>query len=251
MKMIQTLGKRCACALALVTLLCIELLAVPSAREYLQDDGKICGNQINFFSDKGKKVAVVRGGFRFEVASRIVSGENGVVWIATHGKTQHARHDVTIYVEGNAHVEDIDSSTTDSMMLIRLHLQGSITADGSGLSAKPLLNSPLYRKALATLKQDQQMLKAVQAKAERQGKPLKEDPIVVRKSQPKKKPAEPKEEKDPTASTKLENVADKTSSGNGDMQVSEELVSLTGNKPKKTQGSEVPAQMASVNFGRR
>lgn len=182
MTTVTTLAKRCAVfCFALGIGIGSIFAAAPAANDYLQDDATISGRQINFFNDGNEQVAVVNGDFRFEVGQRTISGNQGVVWINSLGKTATARHDITIYVNGDARIDDIDSTTTDEMMLIRVHVEGRVAAKGD-VSSKSLVNSGLYRQARKTRNEELQMLSAAKRRANSQGMKLEEKSLVVRKS---------------------------------------------------------------------
>ncbi|HNX26312.1 MAG TPA: hypothetical protein PKK48_02795 [Phycisphaerae bacterium] len=235
MTTVTTLAKRCAVfCFALGVGLGSLFAAAPVANEYLQDDATIDGRQINFFTDGNEQVAVVNGDFRFEVGRRVISGNQGVVWINTLGKTAAARHDITIYVNGNARIDDIDSSTTDEMMLVRVHIEGLVTAKSTAVTSnKSLLNSGLYRKARQTRIEELQMLAAAKKRASSQGMKIEEKSLVVRKS------AQPEANETPAAERTEQNAE----------KAAEIPLAVTGEKPSKLAAETAPASKAGQTTG--
>ena len=128
-----------ACALAAAGAL--------SADEVVHDDARIAGKEIHAFTDGGEDVSVVLGGFSLTAGRRAVSGRDGVVWIRTVRTRPAPRHEIVVYVEGDAKAVEADgTTTTDRFMLVRLTVAGRLTAHGT-LSKQPLTNFPLYVRA--------------------------------------------------------------------------------------------------------
>jgi hypothetical protein len=167
----------------------IAAVVAPSIAEepvtYLQYDAKITGDQIHYFKDNEEIVSLVLGGFRLSVGDRVISGDNAVVWINTQAATEpggQARHDVTVYVEGNARVVDSDGTrTNDTMMLVKVHLQGRLSAAGE-ISSQRLQDFPIYRRARATRQEEAAMQHAWRQKARQAGVRTPPKPIVVREA---------------------------------------------------------------------
>lgn len=145
---------------------------------YLQDDTKISGLQINTFTDEGQAVSVIAGDFRLVVGKRTVSGQKAVLWVKSQGSGQAVKHEITIYLEGDASVTGPESSTSDKMMLVKLRVQGRISMDGR-VSTKSLKNFPLYRRALAVRQEEAQMTRDWR---KRKGSAPPRPAVVVRKS---------------------------------------------------------------------
>jgi len=143
---------------------------------YVQADARFQGSQIYTFTDGGENVMVVLGNFRLTVDRRQISGRNAVAWISTDKSGSVVRHDVTVYVEGGAKVvEPGGTATTDRVMLVRVRLQGRITAAGA-MMGKSLKDYPLYTRASAF----RTSKPTATTKPARHGPPV----LVVRKTSP-------------------------------------------------------------------
>ncbi|MCD4825298.1 MAG: LPS-assembly protein LptD [Phycisphaerae bacterium] len=171
--------------------LCARAASRVEPIEYLQYDARITGQQINHFVDDKQPVSVISGNFRLTVGDRQISGRKAVVWIKTHRSGKAIRHDITIYVEDDAQVIDKDgTSTTDKLMLVKLHVQGRLTMKATERdSDKPLKNQPLYRRAVQLRKDEARMVKQWRTRATKRGvTPPSDKPVVVRRSASEEKP---------------------------------------------------------------
>lgn len=175
---------------------CLCAPAGAKVTEYLQDDVRIRGDEIHHFKDGGEAVSVIVGGFQLTVGPRLISGKKGVVWIDTQTSGASVLHDLTVYVEDDAMVVEGDGTTTqDKLMLVRLHVQGRVSADGD-VSSEPLLDHPLYLRACKTRQDERDMVAALQEKVLRHGIDAHgEPPLVVRPSATEPEPGESKKRK--------------------------------------------------------
>jgi len=118
------------------------------AAEYIDADAKITGKEVHAFQEQGGNVTVVLGAFEMTVGERIIRGRDAVLWIQTHDDGRIVRHDMTIYIEGDAQViEPGGASTSDRTMLVTVHSQGRLTASGH-FSQRSLAEFPLYHRAV-------------------------------------------------------------------------------------------------------
>ena len=125
--------------------------AEPS-KEYVHEDAKISGKMIHAFDDNGEAVSVVLGEFKLTLGKRTISGRDAVIWVRETKVGRVTRHEVMVYVEGNAKIVEPEGTTTqDRWMLLTLRLQGRIEAEGL-MSDRPLKNFPLYQRALTRRK---------------------------------------------------------------------------------------------------
>jgi len=116
--------------------------------EYIFEDVRLTGRQIHAFQDSGENISIVLGEFKLVLGKRILSGRDAVIWIrrAKVGGVDH--HDITVYIEGDAKVAEVNgTTTTDRVMLVRLHQAGRIIAAGA-MAKRPLKDFPLYKRAL-------------------------------------------------------------------------------------------------------
>jgi len=135
-------------------------LSAAMASDYIQADARFSGREIYSFQDEGRQVTIVSGGFRFTVGDRVLSSREAVLWVSSTDPDA-MKHNVVVYLEGNAKVEDLGgASTTDKTMLVELHIQGRIVAAGRVVQ-KSHTDLPLYQRALG-------MLNAPQVSAEPQ-----------------------------------------------------------------------------------
>jgi hypothetical protein len=121
--------------------------APPSDVEVIYEDAKITGKVIHFFSDKGQNVSVVLGGFRLCIGERVVSGKDAVVWVNKRTVGEASQFDITMYIEGDAKVVEPGGTTTgDRVMVVTVHTQGRLIADGMA-TPKDLSDFGLYTRA--------------------------------------------------------------------------------------------------------
>ncbi|MBN1942630.1 MAG: hypothetical protein JW849_04970 [Phycisphaerae bacterium] len=185
---------------------CFSAPAAGKVAEYLQDDAYILGNEIHHFRDNGETVSVIVGDFRLTVGPRLIQGRKGVVWIDTRTSGAAVLHNLTVYVEDDAMVVEGDGTTTqDKLMLVRLHVQGRVSADGD-VSTEPLRDMPLYMRACKVRQDERDMVAAWREKATRYGLDERDEaPLVVRPSAREPEPTPAGEGKTPekakTAST--------------------------------------------------
>lgn len=124
------------------------LAAAAPGSEYLHEDARIEGRQIHSFTEAGEQVCVVLGDFSLTVGKHQVAGRDAVVWIRTRKAGELGYHNLTAYVEGDAHVAEPGGATTsDRVMLVSLRSFGRLTAEGN-MSDRPLTDFPLYRRAV-------------------------------------------------------------------------------------------------------
>ena len=141
---------------------------------YIQADARLAGSQIHTFADRGENVTVILGDFRLAVGERRISGRNAVAWVRAQKAGGVTRHDVTLYVEGDAKVvEPGGAATTDRVMLVHVRFQGRLTARGNMVD-KSLKDYPLYKRASAFRG------KAATTKPVRHGPPL----LIIRETPP-------------------------------------------------------------------
>jgi hypothetical protein len=155
---------------------------VPQSRcaEYLQFDARITGDEMHHFKDGAENISAVIGNFVLEVGQCRISGEKAVIWIKTMQGTRMSRHDITVYLEGNATVvEEQGVTTTDRMMLIKLRVQGTIKSEGGSVDTASIKNSPLYSRAVAVRKQEDRMVRARRRKVSAMGLREPDEPAVV------------------------------------------------------------------------
>ena len=191
---LRRLAKRSGRLLAIASALL--LAAGPAGGEplqYVQDDAQLSGAQIHAFTDAGQDVTIVLGGFRLTAGGREITGRSAVLWIAADTSGGVTRHAITIYVEGDAKVREPGGAvTTDRVMLVRMYLQGRISAKGS-LIKKPLKDYPLYERA-----------KAFRRKAPTPAtQPTPHEPpvLIVRESPPPEKPDRGPDDRPPQTPT--------------------------------------------------
>ncbi|HUT57095.1 MAG TPA: hypothetical protein VNA25_04375, partial [Phycisphaerae bacterium] len=156
----------------------VALVAAGAARaaDYIQQDAGIAGGEIYTFQDGGEQVTVVVGNFRLAVGQRVLSGRDAVIWIKTFEARGATRHDVVVYIEGDAKVVDVGgATTTDQVMLVELHVQGRVTAKGR-MVARPLKDLPLYARAKAQRAAND---RAKAARAATQPIPPEAPPVVI------------------------------------------------------------------------
>lgn len=185
------------------------------AVEYLQDDVHLQGREIHHFKDGRETVSVIVGDFRLTVGPRLVTGRKAVVWIDTHTSENATLHDLTVYVEDDATVIEGDGTTTqDKLMLVKLHVQGRVSADGGEISTEPLTDMPLYLRARRVRQEEQDLAAAWREKAQRYGMdPRRERPLTVRPPAPpepaatESAPTDPKTAAGEAADVDLETLA--------------------------------------------
>ena len=120
-----------------------------AAKTYILTDVRIVGKEIHAFTAGGSNVTIVLGGFRLTAGGRVISAQDAVLWISTHEVGSAVRHDITVYIEGNAtDVKASGARTTDRTMLVKVHTDGRLSASGI-LSDRPLEDFPLYKRAVA------------------------------------------------------------------------------------------------------
>ncbi len=115
--------------------------------EYLHEDVYIQGKEIHAFADQGQPVTIVLGDFSLRMGDRLASGRDAVIWVTTRRIGPVERHDLVVYVEGDAKVLELGAETSDETILLTLHSDGRITASGR-LSRQDLRDFPLYQRAL-------------------------------------------------------------------------------------------------------
>ena len=119
-----------------------------AAEDYFRADAELTGKQMYAFTSEGENVTIVLGQFRLAIGDRTISGRDAVLWIHTHAREQADRHDITVYIEGDARVvEPAGATTTDHVMLVTVRSEGKLTAAGL-LADRPLEDFPLYKRAL-------------------------------------------------------------------------------------------------------
>ena len=121
--------------------------------EYIQEDAKIYGKEIHAFPDDGRNVTVVLGDFYLTLGDRVLRGRDAVLWVRTYRFGSAMRHEMTVYISGDARVSEPDMGTaTDREMLATLRFQGRLGTAGK-ISRKPLTGFPLYVRAKAALQE--------------------------------------------------------------------------------------------------
>jgi len=140
-------------AAAALHIFCYIALPSPApGAEYLLEDVHISGRQIHSFTDRGRAVTVVLGDFRLTLGRRSVTGRDAVLWIDQHASGRAIRHDITLYVEGDAVVEEPGrGAMADRAILLTMHNEGRILLTGR-LSSRSLKDFPLYRRAREALR---------------------------------------------------------------------------------------------------
>ncbi len=133
---------------AVVFVLLAVACATFASDEYVHEDARISGKEIHGFVDAGENVSVVLGDFRLVVGKRVLTGRDAVVWVKQKKFRNTIRHDIVVYVEGDAKmVEPSGTSVEDRWMIVVIHQDGRLTAAGL-VSNRPLKNFPLYRRAV-------------------------------------------------------------------------------------------------------
>jgi hypothetical protein len=142
--------------------------------EYLQHTAEFSGSELHAFTDAGVNVLVVLGDFRLRVGGRQISGQDAVAWIRTRKAGGVTRHDLTIYVEGDARVVEPGAAEVgDRTMLVVVHVQGRVTTEGAMVGGA-LKDYPLYGRA-----------KAFRKAARHAERPPREPPVlIVRRTPP-------------------------------------------------------------------
>ncbi len=142
------MGWRLAVACALM----MAAAAGADAAELVHEDVLISGQQVFAFADQDQAITVVVGDFRMAVGGRVISGRDAVVWIETQTIGRGPRHDIKVYVEGDAKVhEPSGATTTDQTMLVTVRTDGRIRTT-SAVLRRDLGEFPLYERALAARK---------------------------------------------------------------------------------------------------
>jgi hypothetical protein len=133
--------------LAAMVALAVCATTAVGAIEYAHDDAAISGQELHAFSEAGSNVTVVLGEFKLAFGQRILTGRDAVIWIDTRQLGSRPLHDVTVYIEGDAKVQEAGAVTTDNTMLVTLHTDGRIRALAR-VGQRDLSNLPLYRRAV-------------------------------------------------------------------------------------------------------
>ncbi|HUS48161.1 MAG TPA: hypothetical protein VM098_08575, partial [Phycisphaerae bacterium] len=159
-----------------VALAAVSPSAAAAEPQYILEDLRVSGKQIHAFADADEQVTVVLGDFQLALDQRRLSGRDAVLWIRQQKFGKAERHDITVYVEGDARLVEPDGTTTvQATMLVTLHQQGRISA-GQVMAGRPLTELPLYRSAL----QARERAKTQPAPQERQTKPSDRlGPLVI------------------------------------------------------------------------
>ena len=157
-------------AWALTSLLAASLAVAAPPVTYLQNDAHILGGDINTFPEGDQRAMVVTGHFSFEVGKKSVSGQKAVVWVTTQTDEKVTRNEITMYVEGDARVDDGTNTMADKFLLVRVRIQGRLTADADAVSSQSLVNLPLYRRAKAAREDEARVLAEFQAKMRARGR---------------------------------------------------------------------------------
>ena len=176
---------RAACVAAFVCAGVVACWGTPSFGDitaYLQNDVRITGDQIHHYTDAGKTVTVVVGNFLLQVGPRQISGQDAVIWIDTSNHDRAVRHAITVYVEGDARVIEPGRLTRDKYLLVKLKVQGRISAKGGTLSTASLKDVPFYARAKKTRAEDAASLAAWREKIRSMGLRESSQAVAVRRS---------------------------------------------------------------------
>jgi len=176
---------RAACVAAFVcagVVACWGTTAFGDITAYLQNDVRITGDQIHHYTDAGKTVTVVVGNFLLQVGPRQISGQDAVVWIDTSNHDRAVRHAIAVYVEGDARVIEPGRLTRDKYLLVKLKVQGRISAKGGTLSTASLKDVPFYARAKKTRAEDAASLAAWREKIRSMGLRESSQAVAVRRS---------------------------------------------------------------------
>ena len=176
---------RAACVAAFVCAGVVACWGTPAFGDitaYLQNDVRITGDQIHHYTDAGKTVTVVVGDFLLQVGPRQISGQDAVVWIDTSNHDRAVRHAITVYVEGDARVIEPGRLTRDKYLLVKLKVQGRISAKGGTLSTASLKDVPFYARAKKTRAEDAASLAAWREKIRSMGLRESSQAVAVRRS---------------------------------------------------------------------
>ena len=133
--------------------------------DYLHDDVKIAGKEIQCFTDGGEQISVILGGFKLTLGKRVISGQEGVIWIRQQEFGGVAGNTIIIYIEGDAKVfeppidpndpESKPRTTTDKVMLVIVRHQGRVSAPSVVANPK-VKESALYKRAVIQKRQSEQ-----------------------------------------------------------------------------------------------
>ncbi len=129
-------------------LVCAACLGAGQDEGYIHDDARIAGKEIQSFTDGGEQVSVIHGDFRLTLGQRVISGQEGVIWIRQEEFGGVAGNTITIYIEGDAKVVEPGGTTTDKVMLVIIRHQGRVSTPRVAANEK-LKDSVLYKRALA------------------------------------------------------------------------------------------------------
>ncbi|HOD82317.1 MAG: LPS-assembly protein LptD [Planctomycetes bacterium ADurb.Bin126] len=136
--------RRCAAVL----LLALAAAAQAAPVEYIHEDVRVTGQEIHGFTDDQRNVSVVLGSFKLVVGGRTITGRDAVLWIRSQDIGGAERHDIVVYVEGDARVSEPGGTVSgDKTMLVHLHVQGRIRSARPVLGQRPLTDLPLYQRA--------------------------------------------------------------------------------------------------------
>ncbi len=234
-------GLRPAFYIAVLSVIFCAGSAWAQQRNYLQDDAKISGDQINTFTDNGEMVSVIVGNFTLDVGKQSVSGKDAVIWIKTQENGPASKHDITVYVEGNAHVIEPNSSTQDEMMLVKLHVQGRLSMAGN-VSTKSLKDFPLYVRAGKIRTDEAQMTRSWRTRASKNGQEnISEPALVVRKSADEEDINNQKEKSEDDDVVRLEKLSTPTDSPNNNAP--ERLSDAADSQPIEKKAPEAQRQL--------
>jgi len=126
--------------------------------DYLHDDAKIVGREVQCFTDGGEQISVILGGFKLTLGDRAISGRDAVIWVRQQKFAQAPGHTITTYIEGDAKVVEPARTTTDKVMLVIVRHQGRLSAPRIAANPK-LKDSALYKRALAQRRRTEQRQK--------------------------------------------------------------------------------------------
>ena len=100
----------------------------------------------------GTLTVMFNGGFRLDMGRRRLSADDAVVWVRSERSEPDGRkfYDVTVYLSGNAQVQDVAGTITEDQVLLISSLRtfGQITKHHDAHSREPAQDSPLYQRAV-------------------------------------------------------------------------------------------------------
>ncbi|MFB3893655.1 MAG: hypothetical protein ACE15C_16705 [Phycisphaerae bacterium] len=145
------------CSAAFVAAVVCALAAMPATGQDAapQEGATVTGKMIRAFDEGGENVLVVQGGFKMELGKRVLSGQEAVLWIRDQKAGQGTRHDITVYIKGDAKVVEAAGTTTgDKTMLVSVQFQGRLFTEGA-MTRQAMQKDPLYVEAAEVRKKSE------------------------------------------------------------------------------------------------